>query len=85
MTEAERIKFRTKLSDIVWGHLESKNFKQMTDQQIFNELPEIWNKIDIAGILTPEIRGSFTYNDFVNIAVAQFQRIEFEKHFFGRR
>ena len=58
---------------LMFDHLKSKGYPEMTDQQIFDELPAMHAKL-LADKLTPS---SFTLESFKQIATATCQNTRF--------
>lgn len=72
MTPELKEQIRKSMND----HLVSKGYPDITNDQILQELPAMWNKLSAEGLLAEPIKQGMTYQHFVNIAIHKRNQVE---------
>lgn len=65
MTQELKEKIKKSMND----HLVSKGYPDITNDQIVQELPALWQKLAAEGLLEEPLKQGMTYQHFVNIAL----------------
>lgn len=74
---------REKCRKVMTDHLVSKGYPNLTRQGILREVKNLWNALDVAGLM-PEIRAAgHTYESFCQRALAKAQESAFDEFVAG--
>ena len=67
---------RAKIHASMKEHLESKGWPDISDDEIAQELPELWAKLGSEGLLDSFLKRGFKFEHFVYIALQKKKEIE---------
>jgi hypothetical protein len=84
MTPELKAKIKASMNE----HLVSKGYPDISNDQIIQELPAMWKKLESEGLLEEPIKQGMTYQHFVNIALHkkhEFEIMEEVARHFRRR
>lgn len=76
MTEEE---LKTKCKGIMETHLKSKGYPNLSDQQIMNELPEMWKLFENEGLMEELKNKGYSYQRFVQTAQSKAMQVRMEE------